>query len=303
MGHGIAQVFLAAGHSVVLYDTKEEALHFAEDQLKNIFDLLGEEPDLARLSFQQDLEQAVAEADFVFEAVPEVLELKQTIFCQVAGMTRPDTVLASNTSAIPIGRIASAVSEPGCIIGTHFWNPPWAVSLVEVVQAKDTRPDIVRRTLGLLEQIGMKPVHVKCDIPGFIGNRLQHALKREAIALLEAGVCDAETIDKVVKYGFGKRLAVLGPLEQSDLVGLDLTLKIHEILMPVLDNTPRPASLLVENIENGNLGMKTGRGFHDWSPESAAATRQHLASNLAASARERLADLRKKRETEGYKPD
>jgi 3-hydroxybutyryl-CoA dehydrogenase len=134
----------------------------------------------------------------------------------------------------------------------------------------------------------MKSVHVKRDIPGFIGNRLQHAMKREAIALVSAGVCDAETIDDVVKHGFGQRLAVLGPLEQSDLVGLDLTLDIYKTLFPTLDNTSQPPALLEDNVANGRLGMKTGQGFRQWTPQSAEQVKQNLRNFLVEKAKQQL---------------
>src|SRR5204862_6143415 len=130
------------------------------------------------------------------------------------------------------------------VVGTHFWNPPHLVPLVEVTQNEKTSDDTVRRTMTLLREAGRNPVHVKKDIPGFVGNRLQHALKREAIALVAAGVCDAETIDTVVKAGFGARMAVLGPMEQSDLVGLDLALDISEVLVAHLDRTAAPHPFL-----------------------------------------------------------
>ena len=158
--------------------------------------------------------------------------------------------------------------------------------LVEVVQANETSLVTVERTIALLRAAGKSPVHVRRDIPGFIGNRLQHALKREAIALVAAGVCDAETIDQVVKEGFGARLAVLGPLEQSDLVGLNLTLDIHKTLIADLDRTPGPHPYLVEKVAKGELGMAKGRGFRDWTPEQAAAVRKRLSDFLSASARQ-----------------
>jgi 3-hydroxybutyryl-CoA dehydrogenase len=157
--------------------------------------------------------------------------------------------------------------------------------LVEVVQAKETSLDTVEKTIALLRSVGKSAVHVRRDIPGFIGNRMQHALKREAIALVASGVCDAETVDTVVKEGFGARLAVLGPLEQSDLVGVNLTLDIHKTLIADLDRTPGPHPYLIEKVAKGELGMSTGRGFRDWTPEQAAEVRKRLSDFLAQAAR------------------
>ena len=166
------------------------------------------------------------------------------------------------------------------VVGTHFWNPPHLVPLVEVIQTEWTSDDVVRRTIDLLAAAGRQPVHVRRDIPGFIGNRLQHALKREAIALVASGVCDAETIDTVVKSGFGARMAVLGPMEQSDLVGLDLTLDISNVLVADLDRGSGPHPFLQEKVKAGKLGMKSGEGFRTWTPEQQAALRAKVLQHL-----------------------
>ena len=169
-------------------------------------------------------------AAFVFEAAPEKLPLKQKLFAELESAVAPDTILASNSSAIQSTEIGRHLTHRERVIGTHFWNPPHLVPLVEVIQNEKTSDETVRRTMALLREAGKTPVHVQRDVPGFVGNRLQHAMKREAIALVAAGVCDAETIDTVVKAGFGARTAVLGPMEQTDLVGVDLTLDIAEVL-------------------------------------------------------------------------
>ncbi len=286
MGHGIAQIFAAAGHGVSIHDPDGDALASVPGRVRAIFELLGQDPGGAeRITLCADFEAAVQNADFVFEAAPEKLEIKQDIFERLGRAAGPRAVLATNTSAIPIGEIAERANDPGRVVGTHFWNPPFLVPLVEVVQADKTEPAVVESTIRLLDDAGRMPVHVKRDIPGFIGNRLQHALKREAIALVAAGVCDADTIDRVVKGGFGARMAVLGPMEQSDLVGLDLTLDIHKVLISDLDRTAGPHAYLVDKVEAGDLGMSTGRGFRDWTPDEAAEVRERLANFLAAAAR------------------
>ncbi len=287
MGHGIAQLFAAAGHGVFLHDPAEDALASVPERVQAIFELLDQDPKGAeRITLCAEFEAAVEGADFVFEAAPEKLEIKQDIFERLGRAAKPAAVLATNTSAIPITAIAAKVSNPDRMLGTHFWNPPFLVPLVEVVQTEKTAPEVVQAMIALLAAAGKMPVHVKRDIPGFIGNRLQHALKREAIALVAAGVCDADTIDRVVKYGFGARMAVLGPMEQSDLVGLDLTLDIHRVLIEDLDRTPGPHPLLKQKVASGDLGMSTGRGFRDWTPEQASQVRRRLAEFLAAAVRE-----------------
>jgi 3-hydroxybutyryl-CoA dehydrogenase len=283
MGHAISQVFLAGGHQVALHDPNKEILADAPKKIADIFTLLEQDPaNLAHLSLHASLPEAVVDADLVIEAGPEKLSVKRVIFKWLFELTKPTAILATNTSSIPLQSICDGFADPSRIIGTHFWNPPHLVRLVEVIQSEFSDVDAITKTIKLLDSIGMKPVHVKRDVPGCIGNRLQHAMKREAIALVSAGVCDAETIDTVVKNGFGARLAVLGPMEQSDLVGLNLTLDIYKTLFPTLDNTAEPPALLVDKVANGDLGMKTGKGFREWTQKSAQATRNRLRDFLVA---------------------
>jgi 3-hydroxybutyryl-CoA dehydrogenase len=227
------------------------------------------------------------DVSFVFEAAPEKLPLKQQLFAELESLTAPDTVLASNSSAIPSTRIGEKLKHRERVVGTHFWNPPHLVPLVEVTQNEKTSTETVQKTIALLRDAGRNPVHVKKDIPGFVGNRLQHALKREAIALIAAGVCDADTIDEVVKSGFGARMAVLGPMEQTDLVGVDLTLDIQNTLMADLDRGTEPTKLIKDLVASGKLGMRTGEGFRKWTPQSADAVRERLRNFLAQQAKAR----------------
>jgi 3-hydroxybutyryl-CoA dehydrogenase len=290
MGHGIASIFAAAGHRVLLHDAFPKTLETAPQRVAAVFELLGyDKGGLKNLSYHASFEEAVKDADFVFEAAPEKPELKQEIFERLGKTARPDAVLCTNTSAIPIKTIGARAAKPERVVGTHFWNPPHLVPLVEVVQSESTSQQTVDKAMKLLDSAGMSPVHVKKDIPGFIGNRLQHALKREAIALVASGVCDAETVDKVTKEGFGSRLGVLGTLEQSDLVGLNLTLDIHKVLIEDLDRTPGPNPYLEARVAEGKTGMAVGEGFRKWTPEEAAATRKRLNEYLVTAARERVA--------------
>src|SRR5581483_11104555 len=286
MGHGIAYLLAAAGHTVRIYDPSAEWRASLAERLKVALDLLEDDPALlGRISVHEQMAPAMQGADFVFEAAPEKLALKQELFAELERLTAPTTILASNSSAIPSTRIGEKLKHRERVIGTHFWNPPHLVPLVEVIQNEKTSAETVRRTMDLLRDAGRNPVHVKKDIPGFVGNRLQHALKREAIALIAAGVCDAETIDEVVKNGFGARMAVLGPMEQSDLVGLDLTLDIQNVLLADLDRSTEPTQFLKDKVASGKLGMRTGEGLRKWGPGEADAVRERLRTFLAAQAK------------------
>ena len=288
MGHGIAYRFAAAGHAVGVFEPFAELRATLAQRLRAIADLLGDNPAcLDRVSVHDQLAPAVRDAFFVVEAAPEKLTLKQQIFADLEANVAADTILASNSSAIQSTEIGRHLKHRERVVGTHFWNPPHLVPLVEVIQTEKTSDAVIARTMDLLRSVGMKPVHVRKDVPGFIGNRLQHALKREAIAIVAQGICDAETIDDVVKSGFGARMAVLGPMEQSDLVGLDLTLDIHEALIQHLDRTAGPHPYLRSKVAEGKLGMKTGEGFRHWTPQQADEVRERLRRYLADRAKAR----------------
>ena len=288
MGHGIAYLLAAAGHEVGVFEPSAEIRASLPQRLESIRELFGDDRAiLARISAHDALAPAVKDAAFVFEAAPEKLPLKQKIFADLESLTAPDAILASNSSAIPSTEIGRNLTHRERVVGTHFWNPPHLVPLVEVIQNEKTSAAVVQRTLELLRGAGKTAVHVRRDIPGFVGNRLQHAMKREAIALVAAGICDAETLDTVVKEGFGARTAVLGPLEQSDLVGLDLTLDISEVLAADLDRTAGPHPFLREKVKAGKLGMKSGEGFRKWAPQEADAVRERLRRFLADQAKAR----------------
>jgi len=284
MGHGIAQVFATAGHRVTITDADPTVLASVHQRVRENLERLGVDPAPAdAIRVCNELEAAIAEADIVFEAVVEDIAVKQSLFERMSRLVGPTTILATNTSVISISQIGARALDPSRVVGTHWWNPPYLIPLVEVIPSAATDSEVVDRTLALLEGAGKEAVLVGSDVPGFIGNRLQHALWREAIAIVDAGICDGETVDRVVKASFGARLAVLGPIENADLVGLDLTLAIHEYLLPDLDGAPGPAPLLRELVDQGHLGMKSGEGFRTWSEEEARRTRERLFDHLVAT--------------------
>lgn len=284
MGHGIAQVFALAGHDVTISDAVAQNLDTAKARVAaNLRDLGDDESAVERVRPVGELAAAVRDADYVVEAVSENLALKQKLFAEIERHVRPDTILASNTSVIPITSIMQGLDKRERALGTHWWNPPFLVPLVEVIETQWTSPQAVAFTMELHCAAGKQPAHVKKDVPGFIGNRLQHALWREAISLVERGICDAPTVDAVIKASFGRRLAVLGPLENADLVGTDLTLAIHDTVLPAIENRPGSSPYLQDLVADGKLGFKSGEGFRKWNAEEQAALRAKVFAHLKAT--------------------
>jgi 3-hydroxybutyryl-CoA dehydrogenase len=281
MGAGIAQVFAGADRHVVLFEPDMEIRASVHKRVADNLRVIGEDVEVAgRIELVGSLAEAVAEAEFVTEAAPEKLPVKRDIFAAMVACAPRTAILASNTSVIPISQIAEGLDTADRIVGTHWWNPPYLIPLVEVVQAAGTSDDTIRATMDLLKAIGKMPAHVRRDEPGFVANRLQHALWREAIAVVAEGVCDAATLDECVKNSFGLRLAVLGPLENADLVGLDLTLDIHRTMIPALDRHDRPHPYLEAKVAAGELGFKSGKGFRSWTEEEMRTLRTQLAQHL-----------------------
>lgn len=285
MGHGIGQIFAVHGHDVTLVDLDEKILSSATVGIRNNLELMAdhdfitpEEIDaaLARVSITTDTEKGVNGADFVVEAVVENLEVKQNIFKKLDQLCPTSTILASNTSVISITEIARESVEKKRIVGTHFWNPPHLIPLVEVVPGTETMPETVDATYDLLLSVGKHPVKVKKDVPGFVANRLQHALWREAISIIENDIADAATVDECIKFGFGLRLPALGPMENSDMVGNDLVLAIHDYILEHIESSPDPSPLLREKVAKGELGFKSGQGFQSWSEEEIETSRKNL---------------------------
>jgi 3-hydroxybutyryl-CoA dehydrogenase len=284
MGHGIAQVFALAGHNVIITDAHAPTLANAKDRILTNLKELGEDVKaVARVRACAELAETVADADFIIEAVREDLGAKQRLFADIERAARRNAIFASNTSVIPITAIMGRLENRARALGTHWWNPPYLVPLVEVIGTRWTAPAAIDLTMKLHAEIGKTPVHVRKDVPGFVGNRLQHALWREAISLIENDICDAETVDTVVKAAFGRRLAVLGPLENADLVGTDLTLAIHQTVLPAIDSRPGPSPYLEKLVAQKKLGMKSGEGFRTWTAEQQAELRARVLRHLKAA--------------------
>ena len=298
MGRGIAGVLAAGGLDVVLFDTQPDVLAQAVAEATSALTTAtaataatATSEGTARrghVSGSAQLSVAVTGADLVVEAVVESLPVKQDVIERISAAA-PGAVIATNTSVLAVTAIAERAHDPRRVLGTHWWNPPDLIPVVEVVNGLLTAEDVIARVMALLGDLGKTPVRVRRDVPGFIGNRLQHALWREAIALVADGICDADTADLVARNTIGLRLARMGPLENADYVGLDLTLAIHDAVFPSLstDGTPSPA--LRALVRRGHLGAKTGQGFLPWAAGSRETAARELAAHVGAQEPSRAA--------------
>ena len=290
MGHGIALEFAAHGHSVAINDVNEDLLDTALERCEQGLQLLANAgrispgtvtEALGRISASADLRTAVANADLVIEATSENLELKQRIFAELDALCPPHTILLSNTSTFLPSVLSARTSRADRIAVAHYFNPPHLLPVVEVVRGPQTSQETIDTVIGVLESIGKRPAVVQQEIQGFIGNRLQAAIFREALHIVGVGVATAPEIDEVVRSSFGRRLSVAGTFELRELIGLDLALDISQQIIPSLDNSRTISVVLADKVRSGDLGTKTGRGFYDWTPESAEALRLRIARGLA----------------------
>jgi 3-hydroxybutyryl-CoA dehydrogenase len=288
MGQGIAQVFAQGGKNTILIDSYKEALEAAPNKIKKNLKLLmangllktGSLGEIFSLiEFTADLNRA-KDADIIIEAIPEKFVLKERLFKDLETLCRSDTILATNTSGIPITKLAGVTRHPERVIGTHFYMPAQLIPLVEIIQTEQTNEAVIQQTVDLMTAVGKNPVRVRKDVPGFIGNRLQHAIAREAISLIQKGVATPEDIDTVVRSSLAIRFVFTGPIEQRDFNGLDTHLSIAEYLYSDLEDAKEPLAILRERVEAGDLGLKTGRGFYDWSEENSDAVIAHKNQEL-----------------------
>ena len=273
MGHGTAVMFAKAGYNVKMYGRTQESIDRGMKGIRNALETYkthqlvteAEVPQiLARVQGMTSLEEAARDADFVIESVAEELAVKQVIFKQLDQLCPERTIFATNTSGLSPSAVAEAVSRKDKFVVAHFWNPPHLVPLVEVVPGKHTAQKTVDVTWELMEKIGKKPVALKREALGFIGNRLQLALLREALYIVQEGIATPEAVDATVRYSLGRRYGVTGPLESADLGGLDIFQNISAYLYKDLCNDSASSPLLAETVARGDLGAKTGKGFYDW---------------------------------------
>jgi 3-hydroxybutyryl-CoA dehydrogenase len=278
MGHGIGQTFALGGYEVTLIDISDDLLEKAIRQIRSNLDTFVDfgittperaKEALSRIKTSRNLKEAVKESDFVVEALPEVMDLKKRLFRELDEYCPSQTIIASNTSGLSLTEIACGIKRQDQAIIAHWWNPPHIIPVVEVVKGRYTSDNTVDLVYQLLVSIGKRPVKILKEVPGFLGNRLQFALYREALHCLKEGVASAEDIDMAVKGTFGFRLPTLGPLETSDLGGLDTFLNITEYLFKEIDRSTESPEILREKVRQGKLGVKTGEGFYYYTSEEA----------------------------------
>jgi len=272
IGHGVAQIFAAGGHRVRLIGRSRPSLDAAIGRIREslrqfaahgLISDVETDAALGRITPSTVLDEA-AGADLVIEAVTEDLALKHAIFERVDRVCPLPAVLASS-SGQPASRLVARVGHRERVVAAHFWNPPQLIPLVEVCAGPDTTPDVVPWLCDVLRAVGKQPVVLEREIDGFIGNRLQFALLREALALWAAGVASAEAIDLAVTHSFGRRLAVTGPLESADVGGLDTFYAFAAFLFPGLDRSTEPPVAMGDLVRQGHRGLPSGRGIYDWS--------------------------------------
>lgn len=273
MGSSIAQIFAQKGIPAVLYDVDSLFLDRSKSLIAVNQKALVEAGELtdaeseeicSKITHTLDLTD-FRDADFVIEAIVEDLEAKHALWAKISELVADEAILTSNTSGLSISRIAEAVRKPERFCGMHWINPPHIVPLVEVICGEHTAPETAEKVFQVAQYVGKKPITVKKDAPGFALNRIQFAVLREAMHIVEFGIADMEDVDKVLKYGLGMRYACLGPFEVADLGGLDTFYRISSYLFQDLSDAKEVPAMLKELMEEGAFGVKAGKGFYDYS--------------------------------------
>lgn len=292
MGPGMAAVYANHGMDVRVLDIKQEILDRARttvDTVDNILINAGfltrevADAGKARIQYTLDVAQALKGADFVAETLPEKVEIKTAFLSEAEKHVSGSTIFASNTSGIPITNIQKACQKPERVVGMHWSNPPHLIPVIEVIKGAQTADAVVEATKRICERIEMIPVLVKRDVPGFVENRILYAIMREAVHLYEQGIASAEDIDTVTKWGIGYKLAVIGPLELLDVAGLDIYHSVGSYLNRDLSNAAEVSQVIKDHVARGELGIKTGKGLFQYTPEQIQGLVQRRAKLLLAS--------------------
>ncbi|CAE6907440.1 3-hydroxybutyryl-CoA dehydrogenase [Paraburkholderia domus] len=272
MGVGIATQSALHGHRTIVHDVDPARLASVAPKAEAVLDELidagridhaAKQAALARIETHAQLD-VMASAQFVIEAIPEVLELKHRLYASLAELMADDAILASNTSGFPPDQLVAPLRAKERFLIAHFWNPPHMIPLVEVVPGTETAPEVTEQTAALMSAIGMEPVVLAKAIPGFVGNRLQFAVLREALNIVRSGAATPDVVDRVMKASLGRRWGIVGPLEGADMGGLDTFLDISTHLMPELAKDEDVLDLLRAQVNAGRVGVRSGAGFYDW---------------------------------------
>jgi len=276
-------VLARAGIAVAMYDVSKEALDRSKAGVglaEGVLDQLEtRQVDGGSIRYTADLGDALEDVDFVFEAVPEKLELKQEVFRNLERHVGADTILASNTSGIPITEIAEVCENPERVVGTHWSNPPHLIPMIEVIPGERTSEETVDTAVALVERLGYEAV-VEREVPGFVENRILYAIMREAVDLVDRGIIDADGMDRCVRWGIGYKLAVIGPMELLDMAGLDIYQAVGSYLNQDLCNSTEVSNTITDRTAEGKLGMKTGGGLYEYTPERIDQLRAERARKL-----------------------
>jgi 3-hydroxybutyryl-CoA dehydrogenase len=285
MGSCVATLFCGGGWHVDVVSRSAATRAALPAKVAAGLKRMGADPSCAeRLRVYEHIEQIPwSEVTLVNENVVEDLELKRQIFRQVRDLAPAQALLSSNSSSLPISEIGAGLDCRSRMYGLHFYLPAYLVPLVEVVSSADSDPEGADRLMQWMWALGKRPVHVKRDIVGFLGNRMQHALIREAVHLVASGVATAEDVDAAVRYGFGFRLAIAGPLLQREHAGWEMSTAVARSIYPHLASPSQPSEFIESMIREGRYGMKTGRGMYEWTPESIAAEKERYERALQAT--------------------
>ncbi|UAX97784.1 3-hydroxyacyl-CoA dehydrogenase family protein [Ensifer adhaerens] len=258
MGAGIAGVFVRAGFDVALYSRGQATLETARTLLCDVAN---------KVRFSTDIEECLDGAEIVSENIAENADLKRDLFALVESKVSATCLLTTNTSSVPISSIASSMRQPHRLVGLHWFNPPAVMPLVEIVRGKATSESVVEKAQALCNGLGKESIEVKNEIPGFVINRLQYAMLREALHLVEEGIASIQDVDRAVETTLAPRWSSAGPLRLMDMAGLDTVAKVSAVLMPALSRSEGVSPIIEKLVSSGALGTKAQRGFYNWSDE------------------------------------
>ncbi len=285
MGSGMAARLARGGHRVRTFDVAPAAIERAKAMLPligNALDGLEVADQGGKLTFSATLQETVTGANLVIENVPETVEAKAEVYAALDALIGSDVLVASDTSGIPITKLQAHISHPGRFVGMHWSNPPHIIPMIEVIAGEQTESATVATIQDLIRSLGLLPVTLKRDLPGFVENRVLYALLRECVDLVEQGVINPEDLDICVTWGIGYKLSVVGPMRLLDMAGLDIYQSVASFLNAELCGRTDVSPIVTKSTEKGHIGMKSGRGLFDYSPEDLANLPRERGAKLVA---------------------